>query len=112
MVYLHSNFPITVPDGSWPTTTETKKCLRPTTAYFSQFSHCHLRFHRTWFQNPKPSVAGVATALQVWSSTMLIAIVTVQQRSVLHWYNVHRSSNKDRVTGSSWEADTRKLVFL
>jgi hypothetical protein len=64
MVSLHSNFPMTVPDGSRPTTTETKKVSAPPPHIFPS-SHCHLWcFHRTWFQNPKASVAGVATALQ------------------------------------------------
>ena len=49
---------------------------------------------------------------------MLIEIVTVQERSVLHWYNVHRSSNKDRVTGSEVDRHRHidgpvgRLVFL
>ena len=29
MVYPHSNFPMTIPDGSRPTTTETKKFSAP-----------------------------------------------------------------------------------
>jgi hypothetical protein len=68
-------------------------------------------------EHPKASVAGDATALQVWS-TILIAMVTVQQRSVLHWYKVHRSSNKDRVIGSKADRHRHtngpvgRLVFL
>ena len=42
MVYLHAKLRMTVPVGSWTTTTETEKRVHATAAYFSQLSHYHL----------------------------------------------------------------------